>query len=302
MDTQLPTPIQSPRGDAPITSEPQTSSMPASSTGWPRWYLVLIVAGVLLAIGAWIYYFLSASSPTSLLTPPSNSPSPTQFTINPGKIIIGTDATYPPMEYRDANGQLTGYDIDLGNRLAGKLNLQAEFRNIAWDDLFNALNQGEIDIVISSVTITDERKAKHDFSDPYINAGQVIITRDNETSISTVDDLTGKKIAVQKGTTNEEEAKKYTDPEKVIAFEDFVQATQALLKGEADAIISDLTGAKGIVSENPELKISSDPFTSEYFGIVIRKNNSELVNKINTALTSLRQQGVLALLKQKWLE
>lgn len=225
-----------------------------------------------------------------------------QRIIDSGKIVIAADATFPPMEYVDNNEKIIGYDIDLGNRISEELNVKAEFKNIVWDDIFDKLLQGDVDIVISSVTITDERKLKYNFSEPYLNAGQVIITRKATTSITSTDDLQGKKIAVQKGTTNEQQALEYTSEALVLKYDDFIDATNALLEGKADVIFSDLTGAKGIVNANPTLKIASDPFTSEFYGIVFRKDEEDLVVKINSILDTLRQRGVLVLLKQKWLE
>lgn len=293
----------SPAANTPVST---AQTPPATQTdvnkGWPKWYIFILVAIIITVIGGWLYYFYSASQITSKLTSAEPINQTKAYLLSPGKLIIGTDATFRPMEYTDANGQLIGYDIDLGNRIAAKLDLEAEFQNIAWDDLFTSLEQGKIDIIISSVSITDERKVKYQFSDPYLNAGQVIITRNDDNTISSVADLTNKKIAVQSGTTNEEEAKKYTSSDKILVYDDFLLATKALLEGEADAIFSDLTAAKGIITDNPSLKISSEPFTSEYYGITMKKDNSLLHSKINDALGSLRQQGVLVLLKQKWLE
>ena len=143
---------------------------------------------------------------------------------------------------------------------------------------------------------------KDGISESYLNAGQVIITRKDEASVKFTTDLAGKKITVQKETTNEEQALLYTQKELVLTYEDFIDATKALLSGEADAIFSDLTNAKGIIDENPTLKIVSDPFTSDFYGIVFRKGEGELVTKINNILDSLRQRGVSVYLKQKWLE
>ena len=219
-----------------------------------------------------------------------------------GTLRIGTDATYPPMEFLDNKENLVGYDIDLGDRIADKLNLTAEFVNIKWDDLFTSLEEGKIDMIISSITITDERKAKYDFSSEYLNAGQVIIIRKDNTVITSTADLRGKKIAVQKETTNETEALKYTENDMVLRYDDFIGATNALIDGKADAIFSDLTNAKGIVNENPTLKIASEPFTQEFYGIVLRKGDTKLLSNLNDSLEILRQQGVLVYLKQKWLE
>lgn len=225
-----------------------------------------------------------------------------QKVLDANKLVIGTDATYPPMESEDENGNLIGYDIDLGKRVAESLGVVAEFKNISWDEVFGALVNGEVDIIISGVTITNERKELYDFSSAYINAGMVIITQEANTTISSTDDLSDKKIAVQKETTNQEEALKYTDTENVLEFDDFEAATEALIKGDADAIFSDLTNAKGIIDDNPTLKIASAPFTDDNYGIVIKKGKPDLVEKINEVLDSLRQQGYLLFLQQKWLE
>lgn len=219
-----------------------------------------------------------------------------------GKIVFGTDATYAPMEYPDENGNLIGYDIDLANRIGEKLNLKVEYKVILFDDIFQELEDKKIDAIISSVSITDERKAKYAFSDPYLNAGQVIIARTDNTDIKTTADLRGRRIAIQSNTTGEPEARKFTEPENIMLFEDSILATEAVVSGRADVVFLDLTNAKSMTSTHPNLKIVSDPFTNEEYGIVMRRGEDDLTNEINGALNSLRQQGVLVLLKQKWLE
>jgi len=259
---------------------------------------ILFLLAVFLIVGIYIAY---TSLQKGFNNKPASEPN-VQRILAKGTVVVGTDATFPPMENLDANGNIVGYDVDLGKRIAEELNIKAEFRNVVWDNIFDDLAKGKVDIVMSSVSITDERKLKYDFSEPYLNAGQVIITRKDTTSISSTKDLQGKRIAVQEGTTNEQQAEKYTAKELVLKYGDFIDATNALLNGKADAIFSDLTGAKGIVDKNPSLKIASDPFTSEYYGIVFRKGEEDLVTKVNLVLETLRQRGVLVLLKQKWLE
>jgi len=258
--------------------------------------LAVLAAGVLFAVN----YFqtsLNQRDSDATVTPPI-----APATITAGKLIIGTDPTFKPMEFPGEDQKIVGYDIDLATRLAQELGLEVEVRNIHWDNVFTSLENKEIDAIMSSVSITDERKQKYGFSDPYINAGQVIITRKETTDINSTADLAGKKIAVQNGTTNEEQAIKYTDETLVMRFVDFPIATQALLDGEADAIFADLTVAKGITTDNPTLKIASEPFTSDYYGIVMHKDNALLHSQVNAALEKLRQQGFLVFLKQKWLE
>lgn len=217
------------------------------------------------------------------------------------KIFAGTDATFPPMESINANKEIVGYDVELGQKLANEMNASIEFVNVPWDQIFTSLEQKKIDVIISSVSITEERKMKYIYSDPYLNAGQVVITKKNNTIIKSPRDLAGKKVGVQKGTTNEQEAAKYTSDKLVIRYEDFIGAARDLLDDKVDAIFSDLPGAKGIITSNSELKIASDPFTEEFYGILFRKDETELRDNINTALTSLRQKGILNNLKEKYL-
>ncbi len=221
----------------------------------------------------------------------------------PTNLSFGTDATFPPMEFMDKQGNMIGFDIDFGQRIGKDTGINVQFKNIKWDDVFTALENKQIDAIISSVTITDERKQKYDFSLPYLNAGQVAITQRTNNTINAATDLRGKKIGVQKGTTNEEEAKKVTAPNLVVEYDDYQKATQALVNGQVDAILSDLTAAKGITTDNPTLKIATDPFTNEEYGIVFRKGeNPQLEKKINDVISSLQTNGVLTDLRQKWLE
>jgi ABC-type amino acid transport substrate-binding protein len=283
-------------------ASPQVTPPPlpeAHHKGKPMlWVMILLVfaffCGLLLAV----WYFQTQVQKASPGTGTETTKVPAT---TPSKITIGTDATFQPMEYTASGGALMGYDIDLGNRIGEALGAEVEFKNIPWDDLFKALANKQIDMVMSSVTVTEERKQMYDFSESYLNAGQVIIVRKTDTTITSAQDLQGKKIAVQEGTTNETEALKLTTAALVIRYPDFVLATKALVDGNADAILSDLPGAKGIITENPTLKISSDPLTNEYYGIVFRKDDPN-VAKINEILSSFKTQGVLTDLKQKWLD
>lgn len=280
---------------SPIVDNYQTTA-PTTRSRKPLAFLIIIL---LLVTSAMLYLpvFLE------MQTTPTPTPQPNVDRImNNGRIVIGTDATYPPMESYDETGNLEGYDIDLAEKITEKLGVTARIENTPWDTIFDRLQDGTIDIIISAVTINADREALYAFSLPYLNAGQVIITQKSNSTITSTQDLSGKKIAVQTATTNAEEALKYTDPSLVLLYPDYEQATQALVTGEADAIFSDLTNAKGIVQEFPTLKIASAPFTNDYYGIVMRKDELDLVNKINEVLNSLRQEGYLVFLQRQWLE
>jgi polar amino acid transport system substrate-binding protein len=279
-----------------VTPNPPTTPPSRRRFGFSFFAIIIVI---FLILGGTLLWYFKAQQPRTNGTTPGTS----QITTNTKtvKLIIGTDPTLPPMEYIE-NGTLAGYDIDFANFIGKELGTEVEFKNIGFDDLFTALEQKKIDIIISAVTITDERKLKYDFSDPYLNAGQVIITKKTTTSISLPATLAGKKVGVQQGTTNESEALKYTSEKKVVRFANFEQAAQALELGTIDAMMTDLPNARGIVGKNKDFKIAGDPFTFEYYGITLLKGNDTLKAKINTALASLQQKGILEDLKQKWFE
>jgi len=218
-----------------------------------------------------------------------------------GKVVVGTDATYPPMESLDEKGNFVGLDIDIAKEIASDLKVGIEFKNIPWETLisFEPLQKGEVDMLISSITITPERAEKVAFSDPYFNAGQVIVTTlEKLGEIKEVDDLANKKVGVQINTTSENEAKKYTN--LVITFDDYVKAKEALLKGEIDAIVIDYPASLGLVSKEPQLKIVGEPFTQEFYGIAVRKDAAEFLREINKTIRKLKKEGKLEVLIQKW--
>lgn len=265
--------------------------------------LVVTVVGVILYLRHTLYQEISQQSSTGNdigAQQAVKTPGPQQYLLTQDKIVIGSDTTFPPMEYKDDNGQIVGFTIDLGKEIAREMGVAPEVKSIVWDNIFTSLEKKEIDIIMSSVSITEERKKKYDFSDPYLNAGQVIITNKTNTTITKPVDLAGKKVGAQESTTSLEEAKKYSTT--ATSYPDPEAAIADLLKGNLDAVIADLPAAKGYTDEHQALKIASDPFTSEYYGIVFRKGDTELRSYINQILAELQQKGILADLKEKWLQ
>lgn len=219
-----------------------------------------------------------------------------------GKILVGTDATYPPMESIDETGNFVGMDIDIAREIAFDLGVKAEFRNIVWDEIFDTLLNGEVDMLISAITITSERAERMAFSDPYFNAGQVIVTTLNKVNeIKGTQDLAGKKLGVQIETTSEIEAQKYTDPDLVIPFENYDLAKEELLEGTIDAIIIDYPAAIGMVSGEERLKVIGEPFTQEFYGIAVRKEEKVLLGEINKTIRRLKRENIIEEMEKKWL-
>ena len=219
-----------------------------------------------------------------------------------GQILVGTDATYPPMESIGEAGNFVGMDIDIAREIAFDLGVEAEFRNIVWDEIFDTLLNGEVDMLISAITITSERAERMAFSDPYFNAGQVIITTlDKVNEIKGIQDLAGKKLGVQIETTSEVEAQKYTDPDLVIPFENYDLAKDELLKGAIDAIIIDYPAAAGMVFGQETFRIVGEPFTQEFYGIAVRKEEKVLLGEINKTIRRLKRENIIEEMEKKWL-
>jgi ABC-type amino acid transport substrate-binding protein len=219
-----------------------------------------------------------------------------------GKILVGTEATYPPMESIDEAGNFVGMDIGIAQEIAFDIGVEAEFRNIVWDEIFNTLLNGEVDMLISAITITPERAEKMAFSDPYFNAGQIIVTTlDKVNEIKGTQNLAGKKLGVQIETTSEIEAQKYTDTDLVIPFENNDLAKDELLKGAIDAIIIDYPAAAGMVSREETLRIVGEPFTQEFYGIAVRKEEKVLLEEINKTIRRLKRENIIEEMEKKWL-
>lgn len=218
------------------------------------------------------------------------------------KLIIGTDPTYAPMEFIDAEGNFAGIDVDIATEIASLIGVEAEIKNYDWDYLFEAVKSGEIDFAISSITITIERSQDMLFSAPYFNGGQVIIVRTNNYNINEPQDLKEKRIGVIKGTTSEEAALEYTDPSLVEAYDLGEEVVEALKKGEVDAMINDYVVSVNYVRENPDLKLAGEPFTQEFYGIATKKTNIALMNEINSALRHMKRTGKIKEIEGKWVD
>ncbi|MGH2395424.1 MAG: basic amino acid ABC transporter substrate-binding protein [bacterium] len=221
-------------------------------------------------------------------------------------IRVATDATYPPFEVVDkTSNQVIGYDIDLINEICRLVNCKPEVKNAKWEGIFPALQKGDYDAVLSGVTITEERDKTMDFTEAYIEVGQVVLVRADETRINGVDNLADKVVAVQIGTTNDELASKMQKEGKVKQvkrFPTFDLAVRSLLNKDADAVIIDSVAASGYMGTNPDkLKTAGEKFTSEGLGIVVREGDATLQGAFNAALAELKKNGTLDRLYQKWM-
>lgn len=217
-------------------------------------------------------------------------------------VKVATDATFPPFEMMDDTGSKPiGFDIEMMEAVAEKAGFEVEWVNIGFDAVISGVAQCQYDAAAAAITITDERKQNALFSDAYINAGQIITVRKGESSIQSTDDLVGKKLGAQLGTTGEIEASNIKDAE-VKPYDSYDLAFLDLMNGQIDAVIADYPTALGFIGQNSDkLMTVGEVFTNESYGIMVCKNNTELVDKINKALAELKTDGTIAKLEAKWL-
>lgn len=219
-------------------------------------------------------------------------------------LIVGSDTTYPPMEFVNDQREIVGFDVDMMNAIAELINAEVQFETFPnFDAIFAALANGEFDLVVSSVTITEERDELIDFSQPYLSIGQVISVQESNTSITSVDDLLAEGIivGVQGGTTGEQAAIGAGVPDDQIQRYDTIDlAFQDLSTGAIDAVIADGPPSAQYTAEIAGLKSVGGPFTTEEYGIAIQQGDTELQEAINAALDQLKEDGTLQQLLEKW--
>lgn len=227
--------------------------------------------------------------------------------LNGRTVVVGTDAAYPPFESVDAaTDQIVGFDVDLMNEIGRLANFQPEFKNAAFDTIFVALDQKEFDAVMSAATITEERKQVVNFSEPYIEVGQLVVTSAGNESITSHEDLANAAaVGVQTGTTGETaalEAGKVPDA-NLKRYQTIDLAFADLANNSIDAVVADGPTVGNYTAQEQyagKLKIVGEPFTTESYGIAVNKNDTELLNAINAALTQIKATDTIQKLKDKY--
>jgi polar amino acid transport system substrate-binding protein len=201
----------------------------------------------------------------------------------------------------DQTKDIEGFDIDLFKAVAEKEGLQLEFVNVGFDPLLAGMAQGTYDAAISSITITDDRKKDMLFSDPYYAAGQIVVVRKDNSTITGPDSLTGN-VGAQIGTTGAMEVQKLKSA-TLKTYDDIGLAFQDLMNGQITGVVSDNWLALGYVAKNPNaLKTAGSTFTSESYGIAVAKGKTDLLAKINSGLAKVKSEGLIEKLSKKWIE
>ncbi len=206
-------------------------------------------------------------------------------------VIVAFNPEYPPFEYVEGE-EYEGYDVDLINAIAAKAGFEIEFEAMDFDAVIAAVQANPNTIGVSGISITDERKLSVDFSDGYINAGLIVVVK-KDSGYATVDDLKGKVIGVQMGTTSDFAATEITGQANVAEYKSFLNAIMELQGNKVDAVIVDKPVGMAILASlgDDTLEIVDMGLQADWYGIEVNKENPELLGKINAALKELEAEG-----------
>lgn len=216
-----------------------------------------------------------------------------------GTIVMATNAEFPPYEYREEQ-TIKGIDVDIMNMVADKLGMELEIEDMAFDSIIPAVKSGKADIGVAGMTVTEERLVNVDFTDTYIKASQVIIKRTDDDTITDADSLSGKVIGVQLGTTGDLYVSDIEGAD-VQRFAKGFEAVQALQQSKIDAVVIDDQVAVALAEGNEGVIVLEEPFTEEEYAICVNKGNTELLDKLNSALGELKESGELQKIIDKYI-
>ncbi len=222
------------------------------------------------------------------------------------KFVLGLDASFPPMGYTEANGEIVGYDIDLAKEVAKRLGLKFEAKPINWEAKEMELASGSIDCIWNGFTMTDERINSMSFTSAYLNNDQVLVVR-NDDSIKSLNDMNGKVLGCQAGSSAEDAIKDTPDfaksLKKIVYYEENLTALTDLEVGGVDAVVMDSVVANYTISEGKKnLKVIAEPLAQEAYGIGFRKSEdgAKLRDEVWKTLQEMAKDGTVAAISTKW--
>lgn len=204
-------------------------------------------------------------------------------------IVMGTNAEFEPFEYRDGL-DVVGFDVEIAKAVAKKLGKELKVEDMAFDSLIMGLNNDKMDFIAAGMTATKERALQVDFSDSYFKSKQVIIVKADNETITSSDDLVGKSVGVQLGTTGDLFVSG-TEGVTVVQVKKGTQAVMDLQNGKVDAVVIDEEPAKKMVEGKTDVKILDAPFIEEEYAIAVKKGNTELLKAINETIEELKANG-----------
>ena len=215
------------------------------------------------------------------------------------QLVMATNAEFPPYEFHDGDA-IVGIDAEIAQAIADEVGAELVIEDMAFDSVLASVQTGKADMGIAGLTVTEDRLQNVDFSTPYATAAQVIIVKEGS-AIASPDDLAGKNIGVQLGTTGDIYADDIEDA-NVERYNKGFEAVQALLQDKVDAVIIDNEPAKVFVEQNEGIKIVDEAFTYEEYAIAVKKGNTELLDQINAAIKKLQDSGKLQEIVDKYIK
>jgi polar amino acid transport system substrate-binding protein len=221
-----------------------------------------------------------------------------------GQFVVGLDDSFPPMGFKDAKGNIVGFDIDLAKEAAKRMGVKVVFKPVNWDGVLLSLNNKDIDVIWNGLTITNDRKKKIAFSKVYLQNKQIIVVRNNS-SIKTKKDLAGKVVGLQLGSSSETALDKDTATVKSLKqikkYSDNTEALMDLSLGRLDAVVVDEVVGRYYIAKKPGVyKVLTENFGTEDYGVGIRKADVSFRNELNKTLDAMKADGTADKISEKW--
>lgn len=217
-----------------------------------------------------------------------------------GKLLIGTEGTYPPFTFHDTSGNLTGFDVEVATEVAKRLGVKPEFKETQWDAMFAGLDAKRFDMVANQVGIRPDRQEKYDFSDPYITSAGVLIAHKDNDKVKAFEDIKGLNSAQSLTSNYADMAKKYGA--NIVGVEGFQQAVELLAQKRVDVTINDKLSFLDYKKQKPDAPIqvvaTADDASSS--GLMFRKKSDTLVDEVNKALKEMVADGTYKKISEKW--
>ena len=242
----------------------------------------------------------TASSEAASSEAASSEASGELTTVEAGKLIMATNATFPPYEMTTDAGDFEGIDVEIAGAIAEKLGLELQIDDMDFDAALLSVQQGKADIVMAGVSVTEDRLLVMDFSDSYATGIQSIIVPE-DSDIASADDLAGHMIGCQRGTTGYIYCSDDFGDESVTAYDNGLTAVQALVNGQVDCVVIDNAPAQEFVAANPGLKILDTSYVEEEYAIGMGKGNTAMLEAVNGALADLKEDGTIQAIVDKYI-
>ncbi|ETP70115.1 amino acid ABC transporter substrate-binding protein [Planococcus glaciei CHR43] len=217
-----------------------------------------------------------------------------------GKLVVGTEGTYPPFTFHDDSGKLTGFDVEIAQEVGKRLGVEVEFLETQWDAMFAGLDSGRFDMVANQVGINPEREESYEFSDPYISSTAVLVVAKDNEEIKSFEDLEGK-LSAQSLTSNYAETARSFGAE-IEGVEGFNQAIELLNSGRVDATVNDNLTVLDFLKQRPDanIEIVDEASDAAKSALLFRKGSGAIVEEANTALAEMIEDGTYDKISEKW--